>query len=140
MKLPNFWRSFASYPNVSHIIQINIRQVCSNNRHSIVIFVYLMPILYLLGVAIGLQLEATTHIATCSFHVLVDNDDFYLRLPCPPLAKRGSLTHSQALALSKRARDVTALRCSEPLRYKVSGASKPSPWLCGMGPPGYNLL
>ena len=31
------------------------------------------------------------------------------RLPCPPLAKRGSLTHSQALALSKRARDVTAL-------------------------------
>ena len=30
------------------------------------------------------------------------------RLPCPPLAKRGSLTHSQALALSKRARDVTA--------------------------------
>ena len=32
--------------------------------------------------------------------------------------------------------DVTALRCSEPLRYKVGGASKPSPWLCGMGPPG----
>ena len=64
----------------------------------------------------------------------------YLRLPCPPLAKRGSLTHSQALALSKRARDVTALRCSEPLRYKVGGASKPSPWLCGMGPPGDNML
>ena len=53
-----------------------------------------------------------------------------------PSAKRGSLTHSQALALSKRARDVTALRCSEPLRYKVGGASKPSPWLCGMRPPG----
>ena len=32
--------------------------------------------------------------------------------------------------------DVTALWCSEPLRYKVGGASKPSPWLCGMGPPG----
>ena len=58
------------------------------------------------------------------------------RLPSPPLAKRGSLTHSQALALSKRARDVTALRCSEPLRYKVGRASKPSPWLCGMRPPG----
>ena len=28
--------------------------------------------------------------------------------PLSPLAKRGSLTHSQALALSKRARDVTA--------------------------------
>ena len=60
----------------------------------------------------------------------------FFRLPCPPLAKRGSLTHSQALALSKRARDVTALRCSEPLRSKVGGASKPSPWLCGMGPLG----
>ncbi len=57
------------------------------------------------------------------------------RLPCPPLAKRGSLTHSQALALSKRARDVTAL-----LRYKVGGASKPSPWLCGMGPPYFSVL
>ena len=32
--------------------------------------------------------------------------------------------------------DVTALWCSEQLRYKVGGASKPSPWLCGMGPPG----
>ena len=97
------------------------------------------------------------------------------RLPCPPLAKRGSLTHSQALALSKRARDVTALsavflkssrpslplkkapplisvfspsgkkrktalRCSKPLRYKVGGASKPSPWLCGMGPPYFSVL
>ena len=30
-------------------------------------------------------------------------------------------------------------RCSEPLRYKVGGASKPSPWLCGMGPPGDEL-
>ena len=29
----------------------------------------------------------------------------------------------------------TALRCSEPLRYKVGGASKPSPGFCGMGPP-----
>ena len=91
----------------------------------------------------------------------------FFRLPCPPLAKRGSLTHSQALALSKRARDVTALqvlsvrkptrpslplrkappltpalsprreggnrptRCSEPLRYKVGGASKPSPGFAG---------
>ena len=35
-------------------------------------------------------------------------NSLFVRLPCPPLAKRGSLTHSQALALSKRARDVTA--------------------------------
>ena len=36
--------------------------------------------------------------------------------------------------------DVTALRCSEPLRSKVGGASKPFAILCGMGPPYYNLL
>ena len=36
--------------------------------------------------------------------------------------------------------DVTALRCSEPLRSKVGGASKPCARLCGMGPPGMVLL
>ena len=71
------------------------------------------------------------------------NKNIVIRLPCPPLAKRGSLTHSQALALSKRARDVTALWCSEPLRYKVDGASKPSPNCAGWDRRGttcYNLL
>ena len=56
-------------------------------------------------------------------------------LTCPSPAG-GSLTHSQALALSKRARDVTALRCSEPLRFMVVGPSKVCAVLCGMGPPG----
>ena len=51
--------------------------------------------------------------------------------PTRPSPAGGSLTHSQALALSKRARDVTALRCSEPLRSKVGGASKPSPYFAG---------
>ena len=57
---------------------------------------------------------------------------------CPicPSPAGGSLTHSQALALSKRARDVTALRCSEPLRSKVGGPSKVYARLCGLGPPG----
>ena len=53
---------------------------------------------------------------------------------CPtcPSPAGGSLTHSQALALSKRARDVTApSRCSEPLRSKDGGASKPSPNCAG---------
>ena len=39
--------------------------------------------------------------------------------------------------------DVTALRCSEPLRYKVGGASKPSPNCAGwdrLGITCYNLL
>ena len=71
------------------------------------------------------------------FFFYVHNVSF-VRLPCPPLAKRGSLTHSQALALSKRARDVTALRCSEPLRYRVGGPIKGLAILCGMGPPGNN--
>ena len=53
---------------------------------------------------------------------------------CPtcPSPAGGSLTHSQALALSKRARDVTApSRCSEPLRSKVGGPSKVSPDCAG---------
>ena len=35
-------------------------------------------------------------------------------------------------------RDVTALRCSEPLRNKVGGPSKVFAVFCGMGPPGDN--
>ena len=61
---------------------------------------------------------------------------------CPtcPSPAGGSLTHSQALALSKRARDVTALRCSEPLRYKVGGAAKPSPCFAGWDRRGNSSL
>ena len=48
---------------------------------------------------------------------------------------KGSSTSNQAFLL--RRKDVNRpTRCSEPLRSKVGGASKPSPWLCGMGPPG----
>ena len=36
--------------------------------------------------------------------------------------------------------DVTALRCSEPLRYKVSGPIKGLAMLCGLGPPGDSSL
>ena len=47
---------------------------------------------------------------------------------------KGSSTSNQAFLL--RRTDVNRpTRCSEPLRSKVGGASKPSPWLCGMGPP-----
>ena len=35
--------------------------------------------------------------------------------------------------------DVTALRCSEPLRYKVGGPIKGLAMFCGMGPPSYYL-
>ena len=66
---------------------------------------------------LGLWLNTTTHkmilLPYLPFFFYVHNVIslliiVFFRLPCPPLAKRGSLTHSQALALSKRARDVTA--------------------------------
>ena len=46
-----------------------------------------------------------------------------------PLSKEGS-TFSPSPSFSESG-DVTALRCSEPLRYKVGGASKPSPGCAG---------
>ena len=66
---------------------------------------------------LGLWLNITTHkmilLPYLPFFFYVQNVIssliivFFL-LPCPPLAKRGSLPYTQALALSKRARDVTA--------------------------------
>ena len=52
--------------------------------------------------------------------------------------KEGSTFLTKPLFPQER-EDVTALRCSEPLRYKVGGASKPFAILCGMGPPDYDL-
>ena len=46
-----------------------------------------------------------------------------------PLSKEGSTSHPSPL--SSEERDVTALWCSEPLLYKVGGASKPSPGCAG---------
>ena len=54
-----------------------------------------------------------------------------LRLSC-----KESSTSNQAFLL--RRKDVTALRCSEPLRSKVGGPSKVFAMLCGMGPHGDN--
>ena len=51
-----------------------------------------------------------------------------------PLAK-GSSTFLTKPLFPQRREDVTALRCSEPLRYKVGGPSKVFARLCGMGPP-----
>ena len=56
-----------------------------------------------------------------------------LRLSC-----KESSTSNQAFLL--RRKDVTALRCSEPLRSKVGGPSKVFAMLCGMGPPGNSSL
>ena len=48
---------------------------------------------------------------------------------------KGSSTSNQAFLL--RRKDVTALRCSEPLRSKVGGPSKVFAIFCGMEPPSY---
>ena len=55
-----------------------------------------------------------------------------------PLSKEGST--STPSPSSSEGGDVTALRCSEPLRSKVGGPKRSSPWLCGMGPPGEGSL
>ena len=53
-----------------------------------------------------------------------------LRLSC----KESSTFLTKPLFPQER-EDVTALRCSEPLRSKVGGPSKVFAMLCGMGPP-----
>ena len=67
-----------------------------------------------------------------------------IEILCLPLAKRSfSKTYPSFLTLKEGStfltkplfpqgrEDVIALRCSEPLRYKVGGASKPSPYFAG---------
>ena len=62
------------------------------------------------------------------------------RAPHPNQATIGFTTLSVTLTgdrnPSRKGKDVTALRCSEPLCYKVGGASKPCAILCGLGPHG----
>ena len=50
--------------------------------------------------------------------------------------KEGSTFLTKPLFPQER-EDVTALRCSEPLRSMVGGASKPCAILCGLGPHCY---
>ena len=57
-----------------------------------------------------------------SKNVFLDND---FSNPSVSLSKGSSTSHPSPL--SSEERDVTALRCSEPLRSKDGGASKPSP-------------
>ena len=71
-----------------------------------------------------------------AFFFYVHNVSF-VSTPLSSSCEEGSLTHFQALALSKRARDVTAPpRRSEPLRSKVGEPSKVFAIFCGMGPLG----
>ena len=62
------------------------------------------------------------------------NFNFSKTYPSFLTVKEGSTSHLGLLPSGKKRK--TALRCSEPLRSKVGGASKPFARLCGMGPPG----
>ena len=53
--------------------------------------------------------------------------------------KEGSTFLTKPLFPQER-EDVTALRCSEPLRSKVGGPSKVFARLCGLGPPGDTII
>ena len=64
-----------------------------------------------------------------SFFTIKEGFFLPLRLSC----KESSTFLTKPLFPQER-EDVTALRCSEPLRYKVGGPIKGLAMLCGMGP------
>ena len=70
-----------------------------------------------------------------SFFTIKEGIFLPLRLSC----KESSTFLTKPLFPQER-EDVTALRCSEPLRYKVGGPSKVFAILCGMGPPELFLI
>ena len=70
-----------------------------------------------------------------SFFTVKEGFFLPLRLSC----KESSTFLTKPLFPQER-EDVTALRCSEPLRSKVGGPSKVCARLCGLGPPGVGIL
>ena len=71
--------------------------------------------------------------------IKIDNVFFSKTYPSFLTVKEGSTSHLGLLPLREEEGN-RPTRCSEPLRSKVGGASKPSPWFCGMGPSGMVLL
>ena len=61
---------------------------------------------------------------------------FFRKSPRPSLPLKRAPPLTPTLSPSGEREETAPPRRSEPLRYKVGGASKPSPWLCGLGPPG----
>ena len=62
--------------------------------------------------------------------------EFFLKSPRPSLPLKRAPPLTPTLSPSGEREETAPPRRSEPLRSKVGGASKPSPWLCGLGPHG----
>ena len=89
--------------------------------------IYILSHLYrhIFTEGIGLRQLLDYYFVICDFHKVYQNSSNH---PVP-LSKEGSTSHPSPL--SSEERDVTALRCSEPLRSKDAGPSKASPNCAG---------
>ena len=89
--------------------------------------IYILSHLYrhMFTEGIGLRQLLDYYFVICDFHKVYQNSSNH---PVP-LSKEGSTSHPSPL--SSEERDVTALRCSEPLRSKDGGPSKVSPNCAG---------
>ena len=89
--------------------------------------IYILSHLYrhIFTEGIGLRQLLDYYFVICDFHKVYQNSSNH---PVP-LSKEGSTSHPSPL--SSEERDVTALRCSEPLRSKDGGPSKVSPNCAG---------
>ena len=100
--------------------EIHVPQVSFN-------VIYILSHLYrhIFTEGIGLRQLLDYYFVICDFHKVYQN---FSNHPVP-LSKEGSTSHPSPL--SSEERDVTALRCSEPLRSKDGGPSKVSPNCAG---------
>ena len=100
--------------------EIHVPQVSFN-------VIYILSHLYrhIFTEGVGLRQLLDYYFVICDFHKAYQNSSNH---PVP-LSKEGSTSHPSPL--SSEERDVTALRCSEPLRSKDGGPSKVSPNCAG---------
>ena len=100
--------------------EIHVPQVSFN-------VIYILSHLYrhIFTEGVGLRQLLDYYFVICDFHKVYQNSSNH---PVP-LSKEGSTSHPSPL--SSEERDVTALRCSEPLRSKDGGPSKVSPNCAG---------